>query len=306
MGPQISKGNLTLRAGATIGIPRDWTKYKYSIKRRSVCRKDSGGANRVYRANSSDCFCAASKPVTTVNVEVGGLPAYMYISCFATVTAEQPSQSRSCCRGIFRPINCCWLFSAMRYCIGIYVWNRPNISVNRPIVFADLFDGTFTLPWYSQPRSSQCSVRGPRRACHQSGSISRENKGPSQGPWPAILQSNHCEHRESTASWPGSETSHVWASGKSLRVALNRSVVPNVMFSLALPVQVAALMEYPPLMDSAKDIFPPDVIARARQLYGEIGSIGAYSHSQGVPFIRKNVAKFIEGVCTVPGLRRSI
>ena len=55
-------------------------------------------------------------------------------------------------------------------------------------------------------------------------------------------------------------------------------------------------MEYPPLMDSAKDIFPPDVIARAKQLYAEIGSIGAYSHSQGVPFIRKNVAKFIEGM----------
>jgi len=37
------------------------------------------------------------------------------------------------------------------------------------------------------------------------------------------------------------------------------------------------------------------VIARASQLYDEIGSIGAYSHSQGVLFIRKNVARFIEG-----------
>lgn len=58
--------------------------------------------------------------------------------------------------------------------------------------------------------------------------------------------------------------------------------------------QVAALLEYPPLMDSGKDLFPKDVVARARELYGEIGSIGAYTHSQGVPFIRKNVAKFIE------------
>lgn len=58
--------------------------------------------------------------------------------------------------------------------------------------------------------------------------------------------------------------------------------------------QVAALTEYPELMKTAKDAFPPDVIERARELLDEIGSIGAYSHSQGVPFIRKNVAKFIE------------
>ncbi|KAJ7216348.1 alanine aminotransferase [Mycena pura] len=32
---------------------------------------------------------------------------------------------------------------------------------------------------------------------------------------------------------------------------------------------------------------------RAKELHSEIGSIGAYSHSQGVLFIRKNVAKFI-------------
>ena len=55
-------------------------------------------------------------------------------------------------------------------------------------------------------------------------------------------------------------------------------------------------MEYPALMDLAKDIFPPDVIARAKQLRDEIGSIGAYSHCQGALFIRKNVAKFIEGM----------
>ncbi|KAF9516097.1 hypothetical protein BS47DRAFT_1341188 [Hydnum rufescens UP504] len=57
--------------------------------------------------------------------------------------------------------------------------------------------------------------------------------------------------------------------------------------------QIAALLEYPPLMDSGKSLFPPDVIQRARELYAEIGSIGAYSQSQGVPFIRQNVAKFI-------------
>lgn len=49
-------------------------------------------------------------------------------------------------------------------------------------------------------------------------------------------------------------------------------------------------------MELGKDIFPADAIARARELYDEIGSIGAYSHSQGIPYIRKQVAKFIEGI----------
>jgi len=59
--------------------------------------------------------------------------------------------------------------------------------------------------------------------------------------------------------------------------------------------QVAALMEWPALAELARDVFPEDVIARAKELQSEIGSIGAYSHSQGVAFIRKNVARFIEG-----------
>jgi hypothetical protein len=53
-------------------------------------------------------------------------------------------------------------------------------------------------------------------------------------------------------------------------------------------------MEWPELAKLAPDAFPKDVIARAAELQQEIGSIGAYSHSQGVPFIRENVAKFIE------------
>ncbi|KAF5364637.1 hypothetical protein D9758_005553 [Tetrapyrgos nigripes] len=57
--------------------------------------------------------------------------------------------------------------------------------------------------------------------------------------------------------------------------------------------QIAALMEYPALSTLAPSAFPPDVLARASELQHEIGSIGAYSHSQGVPFIRQNVAKFI-------------
>ncbi|KAH9034995.1 transaminase [Lactarius pseudohatsudake] len=58
--------------------------------------------------------------------------------------------------------------------------------------------------------------------------------------------------------------------------------------------QVAALMEWPALAELAKDVFPADVIARAKELQAEIGSVGAYSHSQGVPLIRKNVANFIQ------------
>lgn len=58
-------------------------------------------------------------------------------------------------------------------------------------------------------------------------------------------------------------------------------------------------MEWPELATLAADAFPKDVIARAKELRDEIGSIGAYSHSQGVPFIRQNVAKFIEGASYV-------
>ncbi len=57
-------------------------------------------------------------------------------------------------------------------------------------------------------------------------------------------------------------------------------------------------MEWPALAELAPNAFPQDVIARAKELQEEIGSVGAYSHSMGVPFIRKNVAKFIEGTCS--------
>ena len=60
-------------------------------------------------------------------------------------------------------------------------------------------------------------------------------------------------------------------------------------------MQVAALMEYPPLAEVVKGKWPQDVLDRAKELQEEIGSIGAYSHSKGVPLIRKSVAKFIEG-----------
>jgi alanine transaminase len=41
-------------------------------------------------------------------------------------------------------------------------------------------------------------------------------------------------------------------------------------------------------------LYPSDAIARAQSLLKDCGgSIGAYSHSQGVPMIRKHVAEFL-------------
>lgn len=65
--------------------------------------------------------------------------------------------------------------------------------------------------------------------------------------------------------------------------------------------QVAALVEYPALLDpsnqsTVRQLFPDDAIERARKIVESCGgNIGAYSHSQGIPAIRKNVAAFIEG-----------
>lgn len=65
--------------------------------------------------------------------------------------------------------------------------------------------------------------------------------------------------------------------------------------------QVISLLENPMLMEEhlevIKTIYPADVIRRAKSLYAEIGSVGAYTHSKGVLQIRQRVAKFIEGEC---------
>jgi hypothetical protein len=62
--------------------------------------------------------------------------------------------------------------------------------------------------------------------------------------------------------------------------------------------QVISLLEYPALFQEhrevASKIYPEDAIERAQELYEEIGSVGAYTHSKGVLGIRKNVAKYIE------------
>jgi len=60
--------------------------------------------------------------------------------------------------------------------------------------------------------------------------------------------------------------------------------------------QVISLLEYPDLLSHplTPQIYPVDTIERAKKLYAEIGSVGAYTHSKGVKEIRERVAKFIE------------
>jgi alanine transaminase len=62
--------------------------------------------------------------------------------------------------------------------------------------------------------------------------------------------------------------------------------------------QVSSLCDNPDLLDQknrhlVSQLYPSDAIERAETLLNAIGSVGAYSHSQGVPHIRKTVADFI-------------
>ncbi|KAJ3101396.1 hypothetical protein HDU97_001383 [Phlyctochytrium planicorne] len=62
--------------------------------------------------------------------------------------------------------------------------------------------------------------------------------------------------------------------------------------------QVTSLVDYPDLLDPAKaeiteKLFAKDAVERARKYVGSIGSSGAYSHSQGIPIVREEVARFI-------------
>lgn len=71
-------------------------------------------------------------------------------------------------------------------------------------------------------------------------------------------------------------------------------------------MQVASLVEYPDLLkdenvELTSKLYPSDAIARAKLLLKNIGSVGAYSHSQGIPLIRENVAKFISERDGYPG-----
>lgn len=59
--------------------------------------------------------------------------------------------------------------------------------------------------------------------------------------------------------------------------------------------QVLSILEYPALLEH-EGLFPEDVRERARWLLKQVGSVGAYSQSQGCLGLRKSVARFIEGL----------
>ena len=63
--------------------------------------------------------------------------------------------------------------------------------------------------------------------------------------------------------------------------------------------QVLSILEYPALLEK-EGLFPEDVRERARVLLKEVGSVGAYSQSQGCLGIRRSVAEFIEGMYALP------
>ncbi|ORX85886.1 PLP-dependent transferase [Basidiobolus meristosporus CBS 931.73] len=64
--------------------------------------------------------------------------------------------------------------------------------------------------------------------------------------------------------------------------------------------QVASLVENPELLsdenrEKVEALYPKDTIERAKKLVASAGgSVGSYSHSMGIPYIREQVAKFIE------------
>jgi glutamate--glyoxylate aminotransferase len=67
--------------------------------------------------------------------------------------------------------------------------------------------------------------------------------------------------------------------------------------------QVMALLMAPFLMDTPEcsKLFPPDAIARAKLYMTKLsGGIGAYSDSKGSPYIRREIADFIEQVSGMP------
>lgn len=61
--------------------------------------------------------------------------------------------------------------------------------------------------------------------------------------------------------------------------------------------QVQALLNAPFLLDNQKIIaeFPEDVVCRAKQILTKLpGGVGAYQDSRGSPFIRQEIADFLQ------------
>ncbi|EGW31643.1 uncharacterized protein SPAPADRAFT_140897 [Spathaspora passalidarum NRRL Y-27907] len=57
--------------------------------------------------------------------------------------------------------------------------------------------------------------------------------------------------------------------------------------------QVLSILQYPGILETNVD-YPKDVVERAKTILESIGSLGAYSHSQGAAYFRKSIADFIE------------
>lgn len=70
-------------------------------------------------------------------------------------------------------------------------------------------------------------------------------------------------------------------------------------------IKVSSLIENPDLLKPqvrsiVSQLYPADTVARAVSLLADMGgSSGAYSHSQGIPTIRKHVAQMIHGKLNV-------
>lgn len=61
--------------------------------------------------------------------------------------------------------------------------------------------------------------------------------------------------------------------------------------------QILSILDYPQLLDNplTDQIFPSDVINRAKMILTDVpGGTGAYSQSQGLLSVRRQVASFIE------------
>ncbi|EMG50489.1 ALT1 Probable alanine aminotransferase [Candida maltosa Xu316] len=56
--------------------------------------------------------------------------------------------------------------------------------------------------------------------------------------------------------------------------------------------QVLSILQYPDVLKSNHN-YPKDVVTRAETILKSIGSVGAYSHSQGAQLFRKSIADFI-------------
>ncbi|KAJ7806937.1 transaminase [Mycena olivaceomarginata] len=99
-----------------------------------------------------------------------------------------------------------------------------------------------------------------------------------------------CSDKHKSAAEGHNLSSDSDSSSTTRSAPQNQVARPAITFTR----QVAALTEWPALAELAPNIFPGDVLARAKELCAEIGSIGAYAHNKGVPLIRRSVAGFIE------------